>query len=227
MAATVSAQLQAPQGAGVPTATASSDNNIIKILGIDPTAFPKVKVNVFINKLCALTGNLKKENVKVKEDGKDAAIDNFYFAGNASGHRLDLAVVFDDTGSMQPQIDAMKAKVKDLTDTIKASGIDANYSLVTFKDSVSVKTNWTNDPEVLRKNVDALSAYSGNDEPEDALDAIEAVLSMGFRPDAQKVILVITDAHAHHKDDGSGFSKYTKDQIEKDLKGQGVAQSSK
>jgi hypothetical protein len=167
-------------------------------------------------------GNLKKENFKVKEEGSDAAIDNFYFTGNASGHRLDLAVVFDDTGSMQSQIDAMKAKVKDLTDTIKASGINANYSLVAFKDSVSVKTNWTNDPEVLRKSVDALSAYSGNDEPEVALDAIEAVLSMGFRTDAQKVILAITDAHAHHKDDGSGFSKYTKDQIEKDLKGQGV-----
>ena len=203
-------------------ADAASENDTVQILGIDPTAFPKVKVNVFINKLCALTGNLKKENFKVREEGNDAAIDNFYFTGNASCHRLDLAVVFDDTGSMQPQIDAMKAKIKGLTDTIKASGINANYSLVAFKDSVSVKTNWTNDPEVLRKSVDALSAYSGNDEPEVALDAIEAVLSMGFRTDAQKVILAITDAHAHHKDDGSGFSKYTKDQIEKDLKGQGV-----
>jgi hypothetical protein len=201
---------------------ADSENNTIQILGIDPTAFPMVKVNVFINKSCALAGNLKKENFKVNEDGNDAPIYDFYFTGNASGHRLDLAVVFDDTGSMQPQIDAMKAKIKGLTDNIKASGIDANYSLVSFKDSVSVKTNWTNDPEVLRRSVDALFAYSGNDEPEDTLDAIEVVLSMGFRPDAQKVILVITDAHAHHKDDSSGFSNYTKEEIEKDLKGQGV-----
>jgi hypothetical protein len=177
------------------------NNKIVQILGIDQTVFPKVKANVFINKFCAMAGNLKKEDFKVKENANEAVIDNFYFTGKAFGQKLDLAIVFDDTGSMVGEISAMKSKVKDLTDTIKASGIDANYSLVSFKDSVSVKTKWTNDPTVFKKNVDALSADGGGDEPEDSLDAIEAVLSMGFRPDAQKVILVITDAHAHFKDD--------------------------
>ena len=200
----------------------TSKNNTIEILGIDSTAFPKLKANVVVDKFCALAGNLRKENFKVHEDGKDAAIDNFYFTGNASGHKLDLAVVFDDTRSMQPEIDAMKSKVVDLTNTIKTSGLEANYSLVPFEDSVSVKPKWTADPEIFKKNVEKLYANGGGDEPEDALDAIEAALSMGFRPNAQKVILVITDAHAHYKNDSSGFSKYTKDQVEKDLKGAGV-----
>lgn len=201
---------------------ATSQNKIVQILGIDSTAFPKLKINVFIDKLCAMAGNLKNENFKVKENGRDAAIDNFYFTGNASGHRLDLAVVFDDTGSMQPEIDAMKSKVKGLTDTIKASGLDANYSLVSFKDSISVKTKWTNDPTVFKKNVDALAADGGGDEPEDSMDAIEAALSMGFRPDAQKIVLVITDAHAHYKNDSSSFSNCTREEIEKDLRKSGV-----
>ena len=200
----------------------SHASSVMKILGIDPIAFPKVKVNVLINKSCAMAGNLKKENFKVSEDDTDAAIDNFYFTGNASGQKLDLAIVFDDTGSMQPEIDAMKSKVNDLTDTIKASGLDANYSLVSFKDSVSVKTKWTKDQAVLKKNVDSLYAEGGGDEPEDSMDAIEAVLSMGFRPDAQKVILVITDAHTHYKNDSSGFSKYTEEEVEKDLKDSGA-----
>ena len=193
-----------------------SENTAMKILGIDPTAFPKVKVNILINKSCAMAGNLKKENFKVNENGTDASSDNLYFTGNASGQKLDLAIVFDDTGSMQPEIDAMKSKVGDLTNTIKASGLDANYSLISFKDSVSVKTKWTKDQAVIKKNVDSLYSEGGGDEPEDSMDAIEAVLSMGFRPDAQKVILVITDAHAHYKNDSSGFSKYTKDEVEKD-----------
>ncbi|MFB3764521.1 MAG: VWA domain-containing protein [Methanotrichaceae archaeon] len=169
-----------------------------------------------------MAGVLKKEDFKATEDSNNVAIDNLYFAGNASGHKLDLAVVFDDTGSMQPEIDVMKSKVKDLTDKIKVSGLDANYSLISFKDGVSIRTKWTNDPVVFEKNIDSLHADSGGDEPEDSLDAIEAVLSMGFRPTAQKIILAITDAHAHDKDDGSGFSKYTKEQVEKDLKDQGV-----
>ena len=123
---------------------------------------------------------------------------------------------------MQPEIDAMKSKVEDLTNTIKASGMDANYSLVSFKDSVSVKTKWTKDQVTIKKNVDALYAEGGGDEPEDSMDAIEAVLSMGFRPDAQKVILVITDAHAHYKNDNSGFSNCTKEEIEQDLRKLGI-----
>jgi WD40 repeat protein len=205
------------------TTIASSENNAVKIIGIDSTSFPMVKANILINKSCALAGNLKNENFEVQEKTNDVEVDNLYFTGKASGQKLDLAVIFDDTGSMGEEISAMKSKVKGLTDTLKASGIDANYSLVSFKDSVSVKTNWTDDPEVFKRQVNFLQAQGGNDEPEVSLDAIDAVLSMGFRPDAQKVILVITDAHAHYKDDGSNvFSNCTKEEIEKNLKGSGI-----
>ena len=199
------------------------EKDAVKILGIDSIAFPKIKVNMFIDKFCAMAGNLKKENFKVKENGIETTIDNLYFTGNASGQKLDLAIVFDDTGSMVGEISAMKSKVKDLTDTIKASRIDANYSLVSFKDSVSVKTKWTRDPDVFKKQINSLQSSGGDDEPEFSLDAIESILSMGFRQDAQKVILVITDAHAHYRNDSSKvFSKYTKDEVEKNLKDSGA-----
>ena len=204
------------------TAIAAPENSTIKILGIDSTAFPKIKANLFINKFCALAGNLKHENFKVKEDGNDLAIDNIYFSGNASGQKLDFAVVFDDTGSMSQEINAMKSKVKDLTDTLKASEINATYSLVSFKDSASVKTEWTDDPDLFKRKVNSLQSIGGDDEPEVSLDAIATVLAMGFRSDAQKVILVITDAHSHYKNDSSAFSMYTKEDIEKDLKESGA-----
>ena len=224
---TVDAEAQSMSSPSASTAisgvsSAVSENNGIKILGIDPTAFPKIKVSLLIDKFCAMAGNLKKEDFKVKENDKDMAIDNLHFTGNASGQKLDLAVVFDDTGSMGEEISDMKSEVEGLTDTLKASGINANYALVSFKDSVSVKTNWTDDPEIFKKQINSLQAQGGNDEPEVALDAIEAVLSMGFRPNAQKVILVITDAHAHYKNDSSAFSNCTKDEIEKDLKKSGA-----
>ncbi|VVB72790.1 Photosystem I assembly protein Ycf3 [uncultured archaeon] len=199
-----------------------SENSTVKILGIDPTAFPRIKASVFVNRFCAQADQLRKENFRVREDGIEYAIDNIYFTGNARGQRLDLAVAFDDTGSMGEEISAMKLKVKDLTDTIRASGIDASYSLVSFKDSISIRTKWTNDSEAFEKYVDSLYAKGGDDMPEASLDAIEAVLSMGFRSDAQKVILVITDAHGHYKNDKSNFSNYTESGVEKDLKKSGA-----
>ena len=197
-------------------------NDSIKILGIDAAAFPEIKVSAFANRSCAMIGNLKKEHFKVIEDSNDTTINDFYFTGKAPAQNLDLAIVFDDTGSMKPEIEAMKSKVKDLTDKIKASELDANYALVSFKDTVSIKTSWTNNPDILKKNIEALHADAGGDEPEDSLDAIEAVLSIGFRPNAQKVILVITDADAHYKNDGSKFSNFTKEQVENDLKENGI-----
>jgi len=204
------------------TENSVSENNTIKILGIDLIAYPEIKINIFVDRFCAIAGNLHKEDFKVEEDGSEVAIDDFYFMGNASGQKLDLAVVFDDTNSMRPEIGAMKSNVRDLTDSIDAAGIDASYSLVSFGNDVSVRTEWTSDPTAFKGEVDALYVISGIDEPENPLDAIEAVLSMGFRSDAQKVILVITDNYAHHKDDGSGISSYTKDEVEADLEESGV-----
>ncbi|MCK9565657.1 MAG: hypothetical protein M0Q43_06370, partial [Methanothrix sp.] len=70
IASAVVTQAQSPVS-GASTAIASPENSTIKILGIDSTAFPKIKANLFINKFCALAGDLKHENFIVKEDGND------------------------------------------------------------------------------------------------------------------------------------------------------------
>ena len=212
------------QSIPIPTATnglnkAASENNGFKILGIDSTAFPKIKANLFIDKFCAMAGNLKKEDFKVKEDDNEAAIDNFYFTGNASGQKLDLAIVFDETTSMDEEINALKSKVKDLTQKINSSKLDARYSLVTFNGAdVATKINWTNDADSFRNIIGKLSTSGGNsDLPENSLDGIERALSFGFRPDAQKVIIVVTDEPSQQKGDGKSNSAYTMEDVKSDL----------
>jgi hypothetical protein len=193
-----------------------------KIIGIDQTSFPKVRVNVFVNTTCAKSGGLTKDNFKVMEEGNEAAINGLYFTGNASGQKLDLAIAFDDTGSMGKEISALKSKVEDLTDQIKTTGMDARYSLISFKDCYTIKANWSSDLAAFKSSVDSLQEFGGDDEPEVSMDAIESVLSMEFRPDAQKVIIVITDAHAHQIGDGTTYSLYTKDEVVENLKARGV-----
>jgi len=197
---------------------AAKDNGI-KILGIDSTAFPKIKANILIDKLCAMSGNLKKDDFKVKEDDNDVAIDNVYFSGNASGQKIDLAIVFDETTSMDEEIDALKSKVKDLTQKINSSMLDARYSLVTFNGAdVTTKINWTNDADSFRNVISKLSTSGGNTQlPENSIDGIERVFSFGFRPDAQKVIIVVTDEPSQQKGDGKSSSAYTMDDVKSDL----------
>jgi hypothetical protein len=100
-----------PPAEAIMPASNETKEAIIKILGLDSTSFPQVKVIPFVNTTCAKNGGLTKEDFKVKENDEGAKISSFYFSGNAPGQSVDLAIVVDDTGSMQPQMDAMRSKV--------------------------------------------------------------------------------------------------------------------
>jgi len=201
----------------------SSEDNIINILGIDPTAYPKIKVNIFVDESCAATGGIVKDDFTVEEDGTGVSIDSLYFTGRASGQKLDLAVVFDETDTMADEIKAMKSNVDDLTNKIKASNIDARYSLVTFKTEVLTKIEWTDDPEVFKREVNQLRAYGGfYQRPEDSLGAVAKALSFGFRPDAQKIVIVITDEPSMQRGDGWSNSTYHQDDVQQELLDAGV-----
>jgi hypothetical protein len=205
------------------TSIAPSENDMLRIIGIDSTAFPKIKTNVFIDKPCAMNGNLEKEYFDIMEDNNSVAIDNFYFVANKSGQMLDLAIAFDDTGSMDNELKSLQLKFKDLANKINSNRFDARYSLVTLKaDNVTTVANWTSDADSFSKAIGKLSASGGDSGPENSLLGIETVLSFGFRPDAQKIILVVTDEPSHQKGDGGSNSSYSMEDVEKDLSNSGV-----
>ena len=210
------------QASSTLVSNASPESSAMQILGIEKASFPKIEVNLFIDKFCALTGKLDEANFKVVEDNQSIAVDSIRFSGNASGEKLDLAVVFDDTGSMSGEIAALKSRVKDLTGSLRDSGINSSYALVSFKDSVSVKTEWTGDASLFERKVNSLQPEGGDDEPELALDAIAAVLAMGSREGARRIIVVITDAHAHYENDSSSSSIYTEQELKSNLKESGA-----
>jgi len=199
-----------------------SGSEIVNIIGIDPTSFPKIYVNVFVNTSCAKSGGLTVDDFTIKENGVVVDIESFDFSGSTTTGKLDLAVVFDDTGSMIEEIYDMKSKVQDLIDEIESSGLDTRYALISFKDDVTIRTLWTSDADSFKDAVNDLYASGGDDTPENALDAIETALSLGFRSDAKKVILVITDAPSHQKGDGTIISEYTKSEVKNDLMSSGV-----
>ena len=138
------------------------------------------------------------------------------------GDELDLVFVFDDTGSMSDEIEGAKEGVRFLTEEIDAQEMDARYSLVTFKNDPTVRTPFTRDAEAVTSHVDDLYASGGGEIPEGNFDAIERALDLDYRPDAQRVMVDITDAPSHFDGDGSGVSDYTFDDVAADLRESGV-----
>jgi len=160
-------------------------------------------------------GNLKPENVKVLEDGKPAKIIDF--RGVGQGRPVDIIFVLDVTESMQPYIDAVKQNVIQFAQDLSANNRDYRLGLVTFEDYVvskypdcncAYRNSFTSDVHQFTDWVSSLHAGGGGDIPEDQLDALAYAASFPFRPKAEGIIIIVTDAPPHHKGDGSRYTQH-------------------
>ena len=154
-------------------------------------------------------GNLRPENVQVFEDGKLARI--LDFRGVGQGRPVDIVFVMDITESMQPYVDAVKQNIIQFAQDLAANNRDYRLGLVTFEDYVVSKypdcnceyrNTMTSDVQKFIGWVGSLHAGGGGDIPEDQLDALAYAASFPFRPEAQGIVILITDAPSHHAGDG-------------------------
>ncbi|HVA80758.1 MAG TPA: FHA domain-containing protein [Candidatus Binataceae bacterium] len=160
-------------------------------------------------------GNLRPDNVKVFEDGKQAKIVDF--RGVGQGRPVDIIFVLDVTESMQPYIDAVKQNIITFVQDLQANSRDYRLGLVTFEDYVvseypdcncAYRNKFTSNVHEFTNWVSGLHAGGGGDIPEDQLDALAYAASFPFRPEAQGIIIIVTDAPPHHDGDGSANTQH-------------------
>jgi len=169
--------------------------------------------------------------------GGDIFVDNppfnFENLGTSANRKLDIAFVLDTTGSMEEEIAGVRDSVRNFADRLREVGFDLRLAVVTFGDVVNDPTgsrdpdgiprpvlDFTPEVDTFKNFVGSLSADGGGDGPEVSLDATQfAANSLTWRPDAHKVIIVITDATAHQRDDGTDFSSVTAEEVINNLKG--------
>ncbi|HUF18548.1 MAG TPA: vWA domain-containing protein, partial [Thermoanaerobaculia bacterium] len=132
---------------------------------------------------------------------------------------LDVVFVVDTTGSMGGAIENVKAELPAIIAQIEsASGGDFRLGLVEFKDDVVVRNDLAaGNSESVRNNILGLSASGGSGEPEASDEALKTVIQglaasarpagrqtgdFGtFRPEAGKIVILITDARPAGFDD--------------------------
>ena len=163
----------------------------------------------------AAVGNLRPDNVQVFEDGAPAKI--LDFRGQGQGRPVDIVFVFDITESMQPYIDSVKQNVITFAQDLAANNRDYRLGLVTFEDYVVSKEpdcncpyryKMTGDVQEFIAWVGGLHAGGGGDIPEDQLDALAYASTFPFRPEAQGILILITDAPNHYAGDGSAHTQH-------------------
>jgi len=185
----------------------------VAVASVDASNYPEINVYARVGDWSG-DGifDLTEENFIVREDDiKETPITVTLL--NSPGHKplVDIVFVFDDTGSMGGKISGLKLKVNDFMNGLMMSDLDYVLGLVTFKDNYEIYNGGylTGNDDAFMSWINGLSAGGGGDGPEDSLDALEAAMTMQFRPETQKVFVLITDAAPHVLGDGTSYSTNT------------------
>lgn len=119
---------------------------------------------------------------------------------SSTKHPVDIVFAIDITGSMQPNINAIKNSVVRFARELESRSWGARFAAVGFRDSVDSVVDFT-DADSLARTMDRWNASSGGDEQEfsqggiaKALDMlVEDVSRTPGREKADKIVVMVTD----------------------------------
>lgn len=165
--------------------------------------------------------NITPDKLLLSEDLSAVNIENFKVVSSVSTKvpNVDVMFVFDETGSMADEIVALLQKTQKFADAIAHSGINFRLGLVSFSDKTEKKYAYTADVEQFKKQVSALIANGGDDEPENQLDALMDAAAITPRPEAKRIFVLVTDASYHFQD---AVTKRRPEQVIASLKAQDI-----
>lgn len=187
----------------------------LTIQNIDISNYPTVKIiveafNVYGEPLDTLYAN----NLTVVENGIEKKVIAVEKISVNERIPIDFVFVIDKTATMQSYMDAIKQKISGMCSYLKSKGIDYRIGLILFSDEVEKVFQPTTDVNEFLKWISKVRAEGGDDIKENALEALATTATMQWRPSANRVALIVTDAPFHQKgENGKGKTNYTTETI--------------
>lgn len=121
--------------------------------------------------------------------------------------RVDVVVLIDTTGSMDPSIGELQQKCGLFSERLIQQDLKPRFALIGFGDTQ--EGPWldlhafTADASQFRNDVAGIQRFDGGDFPESALDALEQALMLPYDEQAIRRMYLVTDA-AYHEPTGTG-----------------------
>lgn len=160
----------------------------------------------------------------VKASQTSTPVTGPYLGGAAKLNRtssVDVAFVVDTTGSMWDDIFQVKSSIGDIVDRLKEQSADFRISITEFKDfnhsggdssdyPYRAIQSFTNDRTQIQSSVQTLNANGGGDWEESVysglMNTIQGKDIGEWRPDAEKVIILMGDAPAKDPEPETGYT---------------------
>lgn len=183
----------------------------LTIQNVDITTFPIIKIIVEAYHISGEPlDSIPLKSINVMENGIEQNVLSIEKISIKERVPVDFIFIVDKTGSMQNYIDDTKKNIFKFTKNLITRGIDYRVGLVLFSDWIEKVYQPTNDLSLFTSWLDATKAEGGGDVKENALEAISEATKIHFRPAANKVAVLITDAPYHQAGEhGDGSTEYT------------------
>ena len=124
-----------------------------------------------------------------------------------SKQQLDLCLILDCTGSMYSWIKRSKDTLYAIIEEVRKSneGLKVKVGFVAYRDVQDGKlrfdvTEFTDDIELVKNNIDKQQATGGGDFPEDVQGGFNKALKLKWSSDSVKMAFHIADAPGHGKE---------------------------
>lgn len=168
---------------------------------VNESHYPEIELLVGVrNEAGEAIYGLKKPDFTIFEKGDQQEITSFIAIEKKGSDTLDIVFLFDQTGSMREEIEAVKDNALLFADILKKSKIDYRLALITFSDMIERKFAFTDDIGKFKQDVASIRAGGGGDPEENALEALKQASELKFRNNARAAFILITDAFYHEKD---------------------------
>ena len=138
------------------------------------------------------------------------------------GNEVDIVAVFDTTGSMEGNINGLIKSMQAFTASLEEEKLNWRFSTVPFGDllipgdRVVTTMPWVQDVPRAQAQLQGMPRFNGGGNyGESSLEAMHGALSRNFRPNALRVIVLITDDAPHVKKHSVG--SITKELVEGDF----------
>jgi len=188
----------------------------LTIRNFDISSYPNVKVIVeAFNMKGEPLDTLYADNLTVLENGKEKKVISVHKISPEERVPIDFVFVVDITASMDTYIQALEQKMRSFTQELGKRGIDYQVGLVLFSDYIEGVYQLTDDISEFTRWLRKIKTVGGGDIPENALEALAIADSdIKFRPSANRVAVLITDAPFHDAlDKNARFTKLTGDEL--------------
>lgn len=156
-----------------------------KINDIETSVIIKVKDITSSN-----VAGLKKENFNLSDP--NLVITKFEETTSETKHPVDIVFIVDASGSMSDEIASIKKNIENFANQLEIRGVDSRLGGMLFGNSILRTIDLTSNFSQFKNEI-AKFNYDNNAYAECTSLAITEATSMGFRDNAEKIIVVVTD----------------------------------